>query len=377
MDIVVINFKEGNMKNFKRKRWVAAVSALVLVLVFMTACGGGNGDAGDGDTTDKGSGEPEFTLSFASYNPQESAISNAELEAIKLIEERSEGRVKIEGYWNGTLLEAMDVWSGTSDGLADISFYYITMSPGVQTVGEIFTQYYSYKAPDMAGTSKGFRQALDEIPELQAEAAAANMYMLDVLPPTSGVFMMTKEHKIKTPSDLKGLTLQGQGHFNDVLPDVGASGISLPPTDWYTSLEKGTVDALGMSWPGMRDFGMEDLVTDFVTFGDNGGLFCGGQTYLVNLDKWNSIPEDLQIIIRDAFREANDGLVEFDMGREGEIIQAAKDAGKSIQHIDEADMGPWYELAQKSTDLWIEDVNAKGYDGQAIWDKFVGIMTGV
>jgi TRAP-type C4-dicarboxylate transport system substrate-binding protein len=367
----------------KKRRWVLC-AALLLTVGLLSACGGSSNneavsDEGDGaettaDAAADANAAPEFTLSFASYNPQDSNISKFEVEAIKRIEEQSNGRIKIDAYWNGTLLDAMDTWSGTASGLADISYYYITLSSGVQTVGEVFTQYYAYKAPDMVNTLTGFRQVLDTIPEIRQEAEAANLYILDVLGPSGACYIMTKDVAVQKPEDMRGMTVMAQGRYSDVLQSVGASGVSLPPSDWYTSLERGVVDALTMNWSGVRNFGLEELGKTYVTFGDNGGLYCGGQAYLVNLDTWNGMPSDLQQIVVDGFRWADDQLAAYDQEDSKQVMADQIAEGKTVYHVEEADMGPWYALAQQAADLWIEDCNAKGYDGRAIWDKFVSIM---
>ncbi|MDR0817779.1 MAG: TRAP transporter substrate-binding protein DctP [Clostridiales Family XIII bacterium] len=381
----------------KRIKMVVSVILSVALVFIMVGCGASSssdpGDAATGDTTgDTASdtagdtagdtkapaGEPEFVFTFADYNPEENQIGKFEKEAFAYIESESGGRIKIDPYWNGTLLEAGDTWAGTGEGLADISFYYITLTPGVQSVGEIFTQYYTYKAPNMVDMLKGYRQVLDEIPEIQEEANKANLEILDVLAPSGGVYAMTKDRDIKTPADMKGMTVMAQGRYNDVLPKVGASGISLPPSEWYTSLERGVIDALSMNWSGIRAFGIEEMADYYVTFGDNGGLYCGGQAFLMNLDKWNKLPEDLQKIVRDGFRLGNDGLAAYDSEDSVTVAkEVAATEGKVVHHIDEADMAPWYELAQQSADLWIADITKKGYDGKTVWDKFTSIMESV
>jgi TRAP-type C4-dicarboxylate transport system substrate-binding protein len=369
----------------KRLKVITSVLLVVTLVFLMVGCGKSTQTDTTGDTagdtagdTKAPAGEPEYTFTFANYNPEENQIGKFEKEAFAYIESESGGRIKIDPYWNGTLLEAGDTWAGTGEGLADISFYYITLTPGVQSVGEIFTQYYTYKAPNMVDTLKGYRQVLEGIPEIQEEANAANLEILDVLAPSGGVYAMTKDHDLKVPADMKGMTVMAQGRYNDVLPSVGASGVSLPPSDWYTSLERGVIDALSMNWSGMRAFGIEELADYYVSFGDNGGLYCGGQAYLMNLDKWKALPEDLQKIVKDGFRLGNDGLAAYDSEDSVTVAEeiAATD-GKVVHHVDEANMGPWYELAQQSADLWIADITKKGYDGKAVWEKFTSIMENV
>ena len=319
--------------------------------------------------------EPEFVLTFSDYNPEGSAIGDAEKLAMAKIEEDSNGRIKFEPYYSGSLLEAMDSWSGTAQGLADISYYFITLSTGVQHAGEVFTQYHTFSAP--ADTSKmeaAYRQVLEEIPEIQEEANAANLTILDICVTCPSIYLFTKEHDINAPEDIKGMIFQAQGHYSDALTTIGASGEALFPSDWYTSLERGVVDALTFSWAGVPDFGFDSITNYYLEFGDNGGLYNGGCAYIMNLDTWNSLPEDLQKIVKEGFQYGNDWLVENDAKKTQEVRKAELDAGKVVQTIPEEDMQPWYDLAMLSVEGWIKDCNDAGQDGQAIYDKYVEIV---
>ena len=356
------------MKKFK---FLAVILVVVMAVGLFGACSGGN-SGGSGNAS---SGGPEFVLKFANYNPLNTPIGEYEAIAFAYIEEQSNGRIKIEPYYNGTLLDVMDTWSGTGDGLADISYLYITVISGVQPVGEIFSQYFSYPAPNTMDTLKAHRKVLEDIPEIQAEAARGNMIILDVFGPNGGPLAMTRDIDIKVPEDLRGLTITANGIYIDILPQVGAAGVSLPPSDWYTSLERGVIDALCMNWNGIRAFGIEDLATHYIVYGDKLGLTGGGAEYLMNLDTWNSLPEDLQKIVVDGIHIASDMLAEYEYNEQFEVIDAVVANGAVLHYIDEKDMQPWYDFAAKANELWVQSISGLGYDGQAIWDTYLYHMT--
>jgi len=320
--------------------------------------------------------EPEFILTFSDYNQENGNIGDWEKAAMAKIEEDSNGRIKFEPYFNGTMLEAMDTWSGTAQGMADISYYFITLSTGVQSVGEVFTQYYTFTAPTTPlDVLHGFRQVLETIPEIQTEANAANLTILDVCPTTGSVYCFNKEQNISSPADLKGMILQAQGHYTDALATVGASGESLYPSDWYTSLERGVVDALTMNWAGIGDMGFDGISESYLTFGENGGAYAGGCAYIMNLDTWNAMPEDLQQILKDGFQWLNENLVAADTEDSDAVREREIAAGKTIVNVPESEMQPWYDLAQISVDMWMDDCKAAGFDNvEEIYNTYVDIM---
>jgi TRAP-type transport system periplasmic protein len=78
---------------------------------------------------------------------------------------------------------------------------------------------------------------------------------------------------------------------------LGAEPVTLPPSDIYLALERGTVE--GFTWPvydGFINFGWQEVSKFMVAH----PLYRNGTSIAVNLRKWNTLPEDAKKIMLDA-----------------------------------------------------------------------------
>ncbi len=99
--------------------------------------------------------------------------------------------------------------------------------------------------------------------------------------------------------DLKGLKMRIAGLGGEVLRRLGASVVMLPPTDIFSALQSGTIDAA--EWVGPWNdlaFGLYKVVKNYYmpAFHELGPAL----EVTVNKEKMMALPEDLQAIVREA-----------------------------------------------------------------------------
>ncbi|MCB1499562.1 MAG: TRAP transporter substrate-binding protein [Bauldia sp.] len=114
--------------------------------------------------------------------------------------------------------------------------------------------------------------------------------------------------EINTVADLSGLKMRIGGLGGRILEKVGVIPQQIPPTDIYTALEKGTIDAV--EWVGPYD----DLKLGFYKVAKYyyyPGWWDGGPSLhmMVNLDKWNELPPAYQAALTTACEAGNTDLL--------------------------------------------------------------------
>ena len=386
-----------------KKRITCLVLVLVLVCALFTACGGSKAPASSGtepapsastpaagstadaaskvdmDTTSEIEVDdtyewPEMTLIVNDYNVANSGPAVATQLACDHIEEVSGGKIKCDVYFGGTLMESTDSFAGTAEGMADITFYLYTLNSGVSVLHNLFCAYYTREMPDMLGMFDCINNTLDAVPAFREEFTAQNLYELCSTPTSASRFQFNDADlcmTIKTPDDLKGHLIQSSGYNTPAWANHGVSGMAMPPSEWYTNLERGVVDALTMNLPGCRDFGLTDITNAYMSFGNNGGLYNSASGYFANLDAWNSWDPEVQDLVVEAFRLGAKYNCELDNTRLWDVWDAEMADGKLDNHIDEADMQPWYDLGMETIELWKADVNALGVDADAVYEGYM------
>jgi len=156
---------------------------------------------------------------------------------------------------------------------------------------------------------------------------------------------------LSTLAELKGWKIAATGGSNRVfIEKIGAVCVPVDFTDYYTSMERGTVDGYNIGIPGAKDFGLIPVTKGMIDepFSSNGGA------YVMNLNKWNSLTQEQKDIMTQAITQTEidvsnlyDQIVE-------EIKAELKAAGVQIIKFNEADSKAYYNAYQDS--MWEEDM---------------------
>ncbi|MGR5285706.1 TRAP transporter substrate-binding protein [Vibrio maritimus] len=108
--------------------------------------------------------------------------------------------------------------------------------------------------------------------------------------------------EINTIDDLKGLKMRIPGFAGEVLAQVGAKPTNIAPGELYTSLERGTIDALEWVGPAFDlRMGFQKIAPYYYTAWHEPG---SETQFLVNKKVWQELPDDLKIILETSFRVA-------------------------------------------------------------------------
>lgn len=112
--------------------------------------------------------------------------------------------------------------------------------------------------------------------------------------------------EINSLDDLKGLKIRIPGFAGEVMARVGAKPTNIAPGELYTSLERGTIDALEWVGPAFDlRMGFQKIAPYYYTAWHEPG---SETQFLVNKKTWEKLPSDLQSILETAFR-----VTAFDM----------------------------------------------------------------
>ena len=106
--------------------------------------------------------------------------------------------------------------------------------------------------------------------------------------------------EINTLEDLKGLKMRIPGFAGEVMAKLGLSVTNIAPGELYTSLERGTIDALEWVGPGMDvSMGFHKIAPYYYTGWHEPATELH---FMVNEQSYNKLPKDLQQILLTAMR---------------------------------------------------------------------------
>ena len=360
----------------KRLYFLPIIIVMFLSLVF-TGCGSKKDEstkpAMKGNQTAQEASKPEpkpqevIELKFNDWNPSSVITAKLEQQAIKMIEEKTNGRIKITPYFAQSLLAFPDTYRGLMTGMADISVYAIDVAPGAHALNRIFNLPFDTEAPDTLKMVKINQELLKKFPELQEENIKTGTKWI-AIGAQAGNHMHTTKKLGRVPTDFKGVKMTvGSNPAEEVamMNSVGAALIPSNPASTYENLQKGLTEAYLFHFPAVEAYKVDELLKNHTMIGQ-GGIAALSWGYMVNLKSWNRISPEDQKIIQDVFIWVTEELAKDNMESQKNVIEKTKAQGHTYINLTKEEQQKWYDLAKPEIQKWVKDTEAKGLPAEKI-----------
>lgn len=325
---------------------------VMLMLVVGAGCSSGEnpGQEGAAETI-----ELKLAHFFPSTHPAETDLVQPWAEAV---EEATNGQVKITSYPGQTLLKADAIYDGVVDGVADMGLSCFAYTRGQFPVLEAFElPGITYKNSKVAS-----RVAWEGVKELNPEEVQDTKLMMLLTTGPGDLFTKVPVEKLE---DIKGLTIRATGLSAKTLEALGATPVAMPQSEGYEALSKGVVQ--GNLGPVEVLKGWKNAeVTDYVT--QTPFLYNTVFFITMNLDRWNSLPPDVQ----EAIQEVNEEYFEkvamglWDKQNEEALKWATEEEGIEVISLPEEEAQRWIELVEPIQQNFVNRMNEKGLQGEKI-----------
>ena len=208
------------------------------------------------------------------------------------LKKASGGRLIIKPMAGGEIMPVMETFDAVSTGTLKMDFSY-----GPYWIGKLPMAIYASGLPPFTlPTVENFAVLYNELwlKEIIRKAYAKhNIFYVGAIPSNNQVLL--SKFPLKTAADFKGKKLRATGIYAEVAAAAGASAVYFPWGEIYGSLEKGVIDGV-IAGPisSQADSGFHEptkyILETPITPVDAWSLH-------VNMDAWNSLPEDLQQIL--------------------------------------------------------------------------------
>jgi TRAP-type C4-dicarboxylate transport system substrate-binding protein len=191
------------------------------------------------------------------------------------------------------------------------------------------------------------------------EFAAANLEPLLIrhLPE----YRLLCKEPIRTLDDLKGKKVRTYGNYVPrMFAALGAVPVTVLPLEMNEALQRGTVDCIYLTYGAFHIFKLYksgQYLID-VNFGT-----INAYTVFVNKSEWESWPEELRTIVKDAAANAEAMALELNDSEDAKALQAMLADGAELVHFEDQDA--LVEAVPDMVDVWVETVTAEGKCDQA------------
>jgi TRAP-type transport system periplasmic protein len=300
-----------------------------------------------------GFAEKPIKLTYSLFFPPTHGQAETAMAWAKEVEKRSNGRVTIDVFPGGALTPAPAVYDGVVNGISDIGMSCFAYTRGRFPVMEALDLPMGYPsgmvatkvANEFYSTMKP--KELDDVKVLYIHA--------------HGPGLLHTKAPVRKMADLKGMKIRSTGFSAKVTKALGAIPVAMPQGDTYEALQKGVVNGTFTPIETLKGWRQAEVVkytTDCPEVGYTTAMYV-----VMNLDKWNALPEDLKTLFNDLNNEwIEKHGAEWDrLDEEGKAYSLSK--GNEIISLSADETEKWVSAAAPIIGEYSQKANAKGLPG--------------
>ncbi|MGI6071446.1 MAG: TRAP transporter substrate-binding protein [Lachnospiraceae bacterium] len=273
------------------------------------------------------------------------------------IEAATEGHVKIHIFYSAQLAAPSDVADMVESGGVDIGWVFTAFYAGQFPLSDV-TTFPFIGFGDAVVTAETLWDLYDEYPELQEEWSAYKLLFMYGNP--GNIFASTKG-EVTSPDGVKNQVMRTPaGPITDLMKAMGGSPTVMGPGDMFDAIQKGVISGFVFEPAGITNFSLQDAAKMYYT---DYPMYNATFALVMNWDKWNSLPEELQQVIEEKSGRAGSILAAQDFQDAADASKKTiEDAGNTWVELTEDQIKVFKEAAEPINQSWIDKYTTADFD---------------
>lgn len=344
-----------------RKTFAIILVATIMLGVFAGCGKAANEKASSSEmsTPAASSSNEVYEITFAHFFPVVHPVHVRHEAWAKALSEASNGRIKIVFRYGETLLKAAETYEGVTSGIADMGLVVPSYTPGLFPMSELYELPVNYSNCQVI--SKVLWQVYQEFqPKEWSGVKVLGIYAI-------GPGGIATKKPVRNLNNLKGMQIRAVGTSADYMKALGAAPVSITMPESYEAISRGVCDGVLNAWDAFITWKLVE-VADYYTM--TPFLYVAPFVQVMNLDKWNSLPPDIQEIFTRVTEEYIDYHSEEEAKNALTSVQAILDAGHEIIPLSEEEEKAWQAAVATAVDSAIAARADKG-PAQEFYDRIV------
>lgn len=277
---------------------------------------------------------------------------------IKYVENETKGRVHITPYWGGALLTAKECIAELTKGASDVAMCSVYTEKGYEISWAMGT--FTWNSPNVEVTYRVGRKIYEKFPSFQQEFPGL---MAIGYRNTFPYILLTKK-PINKLDDLKGLTICSGAPGTTIFPQFGSQVVKVPPSEWYSNLEKGIMDSIFIQLETLDGFKLAEVVK-YVNLDIQLPTGAIPMTYM-NLNSFNRLSADIQKVFINSIDFLEKEQLRLWTLNEQKGISYAQKRGVQFVKLPAAEKEKWQSLIERMVLEDAKKVDAVGKPGTEI-----------
>jgi TRAP-type C4-dicarboxylate transport system substrate-binding protein len=310
-------------------------------------------------------GRADVTIRASIQSPAASHLSKGFDWLLDEIEKATQGRVKFEKFYSGSIAKPNEQLRAAGTGLAGLSLVVPTYVPAQLPLANVGGNPGLWR--DSWVGSKAYAALYQKQPAMQAELDKQGVKLISALA-TPTYFLLARKIDLNNVKQLDGMRIMTSGQIAVMLKSLGAQIVNVSTPEGYEALQRGTVDGAVYGVTSATTYGIEGVVQSLWQ------VPLGGLPMLIVMNKriWDSISkEDQAAIMRvaeghpDAFHKI------YQIGGDEEALKTFKKANVKLIEPDAASLAAMRTAAEAVWNRWAAEQDAAGRPGKAVMSDFV------
>jgi len=298
-------------------------------------------------------------LTYSNFFPPGHIQSKLAESWCKEVEKRTDGQVVVDYFPGQTLTKARQVYDGVVEGLSDVGFSVLAYTRGRFPVLAAVDLPLGYTSGTVA------TKVVNAVYEKFKPKELSDTQVMYLHAHGPGL-IHTKGKAVRKMEDMKGLKFRAHGTSALVVKALGGTPVPKPMPETYQMLQKGVVDGAVYPFEANKGWKLGE-VTRYCT-ADFTAAYTTSFFVVMNKDKWNSLPPDVQKIIEQINKEWAVKHGEAWDTSDAKGIVFFLNQGNEIIGLDAKEGERWKKAVEPIITDYAADMNKKGFNGTEIVD---------
>jgi TRAP-type C4-dicarboxylate transport system substrate-binding protein len=286
----------------------------------------------------------------------------------KTVNRLTNGRVTYSIFGAQSLCKLAEAFDATASGIADFSHVVEQASPGRFPLMDIFTL--PGFIPNQAVANLVMMDLWEKFPEFEKQYEGVKVLWASCNMPAD----LHTTKPVKQLDDIKGMVIGCQNAASaNALKMLGASASVVSIGEMYTSVQRGVIDGVVVAWGSMLAWKLHEVLKHHT----NLHVAPVTSSYIMNQNTWSKISEtDRKVIDLLSWQLGPNLTARSNANQRAMMLRdyATPDKGHHIYYLSTEDEAKARVKYKPIWDKWVNDVNAKGYDGRKILDEGIWLV---
>ncbi|GKX34633.1 MAG: C4-dicarboxylate ABC transporter [Rhizobiaceae bacterium MnEN-MB40S] len=286
-------------------------------------------------------------------------------EVNRRLEEQGEHSIEWTEAYAGSVADVKGVLEAVETGIAEFG-YVPHLFEGDKLPLEQITYVTPFGTSDLPALLKVITKLHEEIPEMDAAWAKNNQKLL--APVGIDDYQFVTNFEIETPADIEGHKIGTGGLALNWLTGSGATPVAGALTTYYNSISTGLIDGAIVFESAIAPYKFYE-VAPYVTKIGFGAKYSSALT--INLDVWNSLPDDVKSVITDVAAEYRDKTAEAYYTAGSTSLDKASAEGAKISSLSPEMRTAYADNMPNIARNWAEKLDSQGQPGSKTLETFM------